>query len=197
MSVIRTDINWATVEQSLGTYNWSPYDSFVSRCAAHNIKVFGILDYGNDLYDSNGYTTNDPGYYGTAAFRNGFTNFASAAVRSYSSLYPGKVVTWELWNEPNDNLTVGGFWPGGSATQYMALANQVVPAMRDKLNLYNSSATIIAPALANAIGTQNADVVDTVQYLGDCKNSGLLNLVDGVSVHSYRGSKPETICAQL
>jgi hypothetical protein len=159
---VRMDVAWAWIETTQGVYDFSAYDQLFYGCASRGIRILGILDYGNSLYGTDPTTTK---------FLNGFTAFATAAATHFK----GDGIVWELWNEPN-----GSFWPGGSnPTQYMALANIALPAIRRA----DPTASLIAPVTAN---------IDT-SFLTSCFQQGLLNLVDAVSVHPYRTTSPETV----
>ena len=163
---IRIGLPWWYVEKTQGVYNFTDYDNTVNDFAARGIRV---------VYSLSGYGGNPPSVYGTdpgtAAYRQGFSNFCAAA----ASRYKGKGVIFELWNEPNSN-----YWPGGeNVDQYMALVNQAAPAIRGA----DSNATILGAATAT---------IDTT-FLTSCFNygqrysgqKGLLDLVDAVSVHPY------------
>ena len=170
---LRIGLPWWYIEKTQGVYNFTDYDNTVNDFAARGIRV---------LYTLDGSGGNPPSVYGTdpgtAAYRQGFSNFCAAA----ASRYKGNGVVFELWNEPNS-----GFWPGGpNVDQYMALVNQAVPAIRGA----DSNATIIGPATCPS-GTG----VDTT-FLTNCFNygqrypgqKGLLDLVDAVSVHPYQST---------
>ena len=152
---VRMDLAWDQVETKAGQYDFSNFDQLVRQASARGIRVLAILNFGNSLYGT------DPGQ---ETWRTGFSNFAAAAAAHYK----GKGNVYELWNEPD-----GTFWPGGSnPSQYMALANKAIPAMRAA----DSTCKIIGPA------TCSATDVDFCKYVFQ---NGLLNLVDAVSVHGY------------
>jgi hypothetical protein len=157
--VVRVDLTWDVVERSRGKYDFTNFDGFAKACAAHNIRIHWNLDYGN------------PNLYGkdldSPAWRQAFTNYAVAAVTHYA----GRGNIYELWNESNCS-----FWPEGSdigkVDHYMALANQVLPAIRQA----DPTCTIIAPATTG---------IDH-PFLDACFRRGLHHHVDAVSVHPYR-----------
>ena len=108
---VRMDLTWACLESSTpGTYNFADADTLYNACAARGIRINFILDYDNPLV----YPTD----HNSATWRQAFTNYATAAAAHYK----GGNVLWELWNEPDGNF--------GPADQYMALAQQAIPAMR-------------------------------------------------------------------
>lgn len=172
---VRADFLWQDIEPNgNGSYDFSFYDNFISQCASRGIKVYGILCYGNTNYGD----TYDPAYYGSAAFQAAFTNYATQTISHYESRNPGEVMTWELWNEPN-----WGFWPGQDPDQYMALANQVYPALRTTLGSNPNNTTLIGAATGYNPALPN--------WLTTCFDQGLLNKIDGLSVHLYKGAGPE------
>src|SRR5690606_820075 len=44
---VRTDLFWQWVETSPGEYNFAPFDSFLARLDARDMRALLILDYGN------------------------------------------------------------------------------------------------------------------------------------------------------
>ena len=170
---VRMDLSWNVVETTMGQYDFTDFDGFENACMSRGLRILWILDSNNPLYGTNP---------GLSSWRQGFTNFASAVAAHYK----GDGNIYELWNEPNS-----GFWPGGSnVNQYMALANQALPAMR----LADPNATIIGAATCPH-STGSSTGVDTT-FLTSCFNygqhhpgqKGLLDLVDAVSVHPYQST---------
>ena len=96
----------------------------------------------------------------SAAWRQAFTNYAAASAAHFA----GTGVIWELWNEPDN-------W-GISASDYMTLANQVIPAMRTA----DPNCTIIGATVWGG----------NTSFQTTCYRQGLLNLVNAVSLHPYR-----------
>ena len=116
---VRMALPWDGVESTKGQYDFSPQDPLYAACAARGIRVIWQL-FLADPTTYNLYGT-DPG---SAAWRQGFANFAAATAAHYK----GTGSVYEMWNEPDG----AGFWPGGSpsVSQYMAMVQQAVPAMR-------------------------------------------------------------------
>jgi hypothetical protein len=86
---------------------------------------------------------------------------------------------WEIYNEPN-----GGFWrPKPDAAEYTTLALATTKAIREA----EPSANIIAPAMSGF----------EWKYMESVLQSGVLEFLDGVSVHPYRDPNhpPETAAA--
>ena len=213
VSVVRTDFASFVIDPNGdGTWDFSIYDAFVTTCAQAGLRVYGILGWGTPYCDSSVWKQDVWRCYGTQDFRNRFDKFVDATVRHFS----WRGFTWELWNEPNGDY----FWPRqcvGSdpdcvgtieeavetaAGQYMDLAMGVNVPYEDYpqgalqiIRDTDPSATIVAPAVSSLVGS-----VDPTGYLTTCFNKELLsqdeygnNKVDGLSVHFYRFSNPETV----
>ena len=167
VKLVRMDCIWDNIETTTaGQYNFAPQDSLVNACAARGIRVLFVLnDYGSPIYG------NDPS---SAAWQQGFTNFAAAAAGRYKA----NNVLWEMFNEPN-----AGLFPGGSTDPnlYMNVVKQAVPAMRAA----DSQATILGPALGYG-GNDTA-------YLTTCAEQGLFNLVDAPQCPSIRCRQPRIV----
>ena len=165
LGIIRMDISWSGAETEAGKYDFSHYDRLVADMEARNIRILFIIDYGNPLYDGGLAPHTEEG-------RTAYARFCSALAGHFA----GKPIIWELWNEPNI-----GFWkPEPKVEDYLAWCKAVVPAIREA----DPGACIIGP------GTSGFPMT----FLEDCFKGGYLELVHGVSVHPYRGSRqdPET-----
>ena len=166
VGIVRMDVSWSGIEKLKGQYDFSHHDKLVKDLDSLGISILFIIDYGNPLYDDGLAPNSENG-------REAYKKFCSALVQHYS----GKNIIWELWNEPN----IDKFWqPKVNVDDYMKFCHTVVPAIREK----DKDACIIAPAMSSF----------DMKFMESCFQQGLLNLVDGVSVHPYRNShlSPET-----
>ncbi len=165
--VIRMDFHWSGIEKQKGVYDFSAYDQLTEGLAKRGIRALYILDYSNNLYEKERSVRTEEG-------RRAFAAYAAAAAKRYR----GRGILWELWNEPNIS-----FWqPQPSANDYMALARAVFPAIRAA----DPEAIRIAPATSSI----------PLDFLEQCFRRGLLDLVEGITVHPYRQSAPETVEAE-
>jgi hypothetical protein len=177
---IRMDFAWEAVETSKGEYNWAGYDELLANLDKRGLRAILILDYSHHLYEAPVTSPNpmtgkaeqtiaSPQHSESIA---AFARWAAAAARHYA----GRHVLWEIWNEPN-----GNFWsPKPNADQYTALALATAKAMREA----EPHAAIIGPASSGFPWA----------FLETFLKSGMLEYLDGVSVHPYRSPKqpPET-----
>jgi hypothetical protein len=159
----RMDLFWGAVERKRGVYDFSTYDRLYVHLEKSGVRPLFILDYGNDLYQKGAPTTPEA--------RAAFARFAAAAARHFAK----KPVVWEIWNEPN----LGQFWqPKPDASEYAALAIDAAKAIRAA----DPKAAIVAPGSSGF----------PWEFFETMFRAGLLQHIDGVSVHPYRGTAPET-----
>ena len=165
LGLVRMDCRWVDVEKQKGFYNFSAYDNLTDKLAKIGARPLYILCYGNPLYD-NGLSPASPDA------QLAFANFAAAAAARYAN----RGVIWEMWNEPN----LIQFWkPKPDADAYARLAIQTAVA----IHRADPHAVVVAPATSGQM---------PIAYLETVLSSGLLDDIQGVSVHPYRSSSPET-----
>ena len=179
---VRMDFAWEAIETSKGEYHWAGYEELLANLDKRGLRAILILDYSHRLYEES-VTSPNPmtgkAQENTASPQHpesvaAFSRWAAAAVRHFA----GRHVLWEIWNEPN-----GNFWsPKPNAEQYTALALATAKAMREA----DPHAAIIGPASSGF----------PRKFLETFLKSGVLEYLDGVSVHPYRNpSKPPETAA--
>lgn len=175
--LVRFNMHWSSVEKSRGVYNFKQdgqdYDRLVEAMASRGIRVSFHLAYENPLYDQ-GYAPHTP------AGRAAFARFAAAC----AARYKGEFIIWEIWNEPN----VDQFWRDAPKTDtprhtlYAELAREAIVAMR----VVDPAAVILGPSVGPL------DRPESWEFIREMGRTGVLAMVDGVSVHPYRSTPPET-----
>ena len=177
---VRMDFAWSGIEPRKGEYDWSGYEELLANLEKRGLRAIFILDYSHPLYEETvtspnpltgeaQKTTASPQHPASIA---AFARWAAASAKHFQ----GRHVLWEIWNEPN-----GNFWsPKPDAQQYTTLAVATCKAIREA----EPRATIIGPASAGF----------PWEFLETFLKSGVLEYLDAVSVHPYRGphSPPET-----
>ncbi|HEX3719778.1 MAG TPA: cellulase family glycosylhydrolase [Verrucomicrobiae bacterium] len=178
---IRMDFSWEETEPKAGAYDWSSYDELSEHLARRGLRAIFILDYVNSAYEpmvearravgepSPEQHIASPRHPESVA---AFARWAAAAARHFR----GRGVIWEIYNEPN-----GGFWrPKPDAAEYSTMALATAKALKEA----EPDATLIAPALS----------AFDFKFLEPFLASGVLEYLDGVSVHPYRQptKPPET-----
>jgi len=159
---VRLDMLWSQVEKQPGVFDFRRYDAVVAALQKRGLHPMVILGLGNPLYSPD--LTIQP-----APVRQAFERYAKTVVQHYR----GQGLIYELVNEPNHPF----FWkPTPDPTAYMALANRLLP----QLKAIDPHALIAAPSTAGA----------PLDFLEACFRQGLLNCVDGVTIHPYQSFQP-------
>lgn len=180
---IRMDFGWAGIESEKGKYRWSEYEQLLANLDQRGIRAVFILDYSNPLYEEQVTSTNPlthQSHQTTASPQHpesvtAYAKWAAAAAEHFH----GRHVVWELWNEPNID-----FWsPKPDVQQYTAVALAASKAIRAA----DPHTTLIGPATSTF----------PWEFLETFLKSGVLEYLDGVSVHPYREPRhpPETATA--
>ncbi len=166
---VRMDFAWGAVEREDGKYRFDDYDFLVAEMEKRKIRCLFILDYGHPRI-TGGLPPSD------SSGRAAYARFAGAAAAHFR----GRRVVWEIWNEPN----IAQFWrPKPDVKAYIAMAREAIAAIKKGA----PDAMVIAPA------TSTIDF----PFLEACLAAGLLEGLDAVSVHPYRGGAPETAEAEI
>jgi len=176
IKIVRTDFQWSSIEYMKGRYDWSAYDELVNNIVQRGMRPYFILDYSNALYETVRISNKNGVYTATLDSPNdpksvaAFAAWAKAAALRYQS----KNVIWEIWNEPNI-----GFWkPTPSVNDYITLAKATCNAIHGAV----PGAAVVAGSTSGMDWT----------FLQSVLTSGILDCVDGISVHPYRNNTPET-----
>jgi hypothetical protein len=181
----RMDFSWGGIEREKGIYDWSAYDELTANLDRRGLRAYYIFDYSNPLYEESmvapeafsGHVKKvltSPQHPESVA---AFARWAAAAAEHFQ----GRHIVWEIWNEPNIP-----FWePKPDVQQYTTLALATAKAVRAA----DPHATIFAPAASGF----------PWPFLESFLQSGVLEYLDGVSVHPYRSpnTPPETAAADF
>ncbi|MBU8686477.1 glycoside hydrolase family 5 protein [Priestia megaterium] len=167
-TLVRDVISWDEVESVKGQYDFKGTNG-----GLNNDEFIAIL-LENELrpyiaivgYNSNNYITNQGIEDATA--QDAFAKFCGVIAGRYKE----KGIIWEIQNESNLNIK----W---SPESYGECA--IKAAKKIKQN--DPSALVYAPALA----------LNDEQYLERMFKTEILNWIDGISLHPYRPSNPETV----
>lgn len=184
-TVVRSDALWEYTETqpplqpfTVHRYNWTLDDQIVTSLAEHGLRWLPIIDYSpqwaravpSDLHSPPASDSNYAAFAAALASRYGpGGNFWL----EYPKIKPAPVVTYEIWNEPDD----GVFWqpapnPAAYATLYTAARN----AIKSK----QPGATVIVGGLTRPAWFLQAMVAS---------DPGVTGQIDGVAIHPY-GSTP-------
>lgn len=166
-NVIRFDLFWDMV-QSGGRFDFSIYETALTRLAKYGMKALFILDYGHPDFGG--------GAPVTEANRAAYIEFARQATRFAMGR---NVVAFEVWNEPDNAV----FWRDGDPKTYAALLGPTVAAI--KAIDPNRKVLNGGPSWIN------------LPYVLELARTGQLANVDGFAIHPYRTGAPETFAGDL
>lgn len=160
---IRTDFSWTSIEKTQGEYDFHAYDDLVAGLRENHMHAILVLDYGNPLYEEGAPRSKEA--------RAAFVRWVHASLQHFR--HDG--IVWEMYNEPNIR-----FWrPKPNAAEYAKLATEV----GEEIRANEPGEWYIGPALSGM----------DFDFLKKCFDAGLLRYWDAVSVHPYRGHRPETV----
>ncbi|MGC4062622.1 MAG: hypothetical protein QM749_17970 [Aquabacterium sp.] len=168
---VRQEVYWSDIE--VAPQKMGPTDraqralQVIDAEYAAGIEPLLVLDYGNPLYDGGTQPYSDQG-------RQAFARYAEWMAQTTK----GKVKQFEIWNEWNIGLGTRPRSRQGSAEDYVKLTKQASLAIHKA----NPGALVVGGALGDDFPDW-AWLKQAIQY-------GLLNYVDGISIHLYNHSLP-------
>jgi len=196
---VRDDITWASVEPSIGIFNWQTPDSEISYAASHGLHLLMIADTapawasrvstsGSDWFWSPPINPRFYGFFvGQLAARYGSNGTFWAQNPNVPKVLPAGI---EVWNEPN----ISRFW--GDTTpnpgQYAAMVEAAYPAIK----AHDPSMTVISAGLSPAgayndvdctgsSGGSSATSVNPLNFLQAMYADGAGGSFDALGWHPY------------
>ena len=180
-------------------YDWTLYDRTVNYAAQHKIKVLFSI-YGTPRWANGGAGLNVP----PRAIAD-LNNFAYAAAKRYSGLYPASdgralpaVKLWMAWNEPNLSIglkqqyrRVGGGWVMQSAIDYTRICNAVYGGVHRTLIRGEKVACGATAPRGNNSPTSSRPTISPLAFMRALKTAGLRKF-DAYAHHPYYGRKTES-----
>jgi hypothetical protein len=164
---VRFDFDWKDIEPSDNSFNFSKYENIISELKQRNIKVLGILDYGNNWSDPTR---------GNIAEINRFADFVLNTVKHFKA----DVKHWQIWNEPNNE----NFWPSPNAENYTKLLKPAYAAAKQG----NPQAVVVLGGLVGN-GKDEFSMLGTLfakaNFLPDIYSFGGKDYFDVASIHPY------------
>src|SRR5262249_48560445 len=101
-------------------YDFTNMDGFIADARKNNLRVLGVLAFGNKLY----------GPVRESEGRAAFAKYAAACAEHFKDAN----ILWEVWNEPNTMTFWGKHGKKGNteayAIEYTNLVKETVPAMK-------------------------------------------------------------------
>jgi hypothetical protein len=170
MEWARLVISWNDAEPGPGQFQWAGTDAIVNQVAPAAKLILQVA-----------YTPAwarpapaDPAMTPPRDAQDMARFVAAAAAR-----YRGRVVAYEIWNEPN----LGQYWGNHKpdAAGYVALLRAVRPALRAA----DPEAVLITAALALTGNRDDVEAVGQDRYLRDLYRAGLAGVTDVIGMHLY------------
>ncbi len=180
-------------------YDWTLYDRTVNYAAQHKIRILFSI-YGTPSWANGGAGLNVP----PRAIAD-LNNFAYAAAKRYSGLYPASdgralpaVKLWMAWNEPNLPIglkqqyrRVGGRWVMQSAIDYTRICNAIYGGVHRTLIRGEKVACGATAPRGNNSPTSSRPTISPLAFMRGLKAAGLRKF-DAYAHHPYYGRKTET-----
>ncbi len=162
---IRFDYRWGKVEKSKDNFTAASNkeDELIKKAKKNNINTLLILDYGNGIYNIKKPDSSEE--------IQKFANYASWVTEHFKN----DVDTYEIWNEwSHPNKGESRTKSIDSAKKYFELVKLTSIAIRK----VNPNAVIVAGSF-NPIDSKD------VLWASMLINLGILNYIDGISIHPY------------
>ena len=180
-------------------YDWTLYDRTVNYAAQHKIRILFSI-YGTPAWANGGAGLNVP----PRAIAD-LNNFAYAAAKRYSGLYPASdgralpaVKLWMAWNEPNLPIglkqqyrRVGGRWVMQSAIDYTKICNAIYGGVHRTLIRGERVACGATAPRGNNSPTSARPTISPLAFMRALKTAGLRKF-DAYAHHPYYGRKTES-----
>jgi hypothetical protein len=169
---VRIDFVWALIEPTPDHLDWSAYDAIVAAAEARGLSVLGILAY------TPGWATDAEPLSGPPRSVADWEDFCFRAARRYR----GRVLDWEIWNEPNQKA----FW-SGTRQEYI-----------DRILIPGAAAVHAADSRARAGGPALAHLESALWYrwlLEVLQQAG--GQLDFATHHLYDSDGPADVTAKL
>ncbi|HEY2326970.1 MAG TPA: hypothetical protein VGH52_05740 [Gaiellaceae bacterium] len=180
-------------------YDWSVYDRTVNFAAQSGEHVLF------SVYGTPGWANGGKGMNVAPTNANDLKNFAIAAARRYSGIWPGAdgrilppVKEWLAWNEPNNPIflapqykkTATG-WTIQSAKDYARICNAVYSGVHSTMTVGERVACGGTAPRGNNNPSTSRSSVSPLAFLAACKKDGLKTF-DAWAHHPYYSSAKDT-----
>lgn len=152
---VRQTLNWADIEPTAGTYDWSVYDPIVEAINSHpQLQLVAVLD-GTPTWARDPLALEHP--FAPPTNPDNFAAFAAAVAERYGTT----IDYYQIWDEPNLASQWGGLHP--DPERYTTLLQGAYQA----IHAGDRTATVIAAALAptDERGPENWNEVDYLEAL--------------------------------
>jgi len=171
-------VNWGTVEPEPGEFRWVDPDNIINALGGQSVKILlrihGTPAWARPADTPLSHPPND---------MTDFANFLTAL----ATRYKGKVVAYEIWNEPNLNYEWGNQSPEPAAyTQMLKAAHTAIKAV-------DPDALVITGGLSTT-GNGSDTAYGDLDFLQGMYNAGAKGYFDAFGSHPYPfGKAPDEV----
>jgi hypothetical protein len=165
----RVGMSWAEIEKKPGEYSWQIWDRLIDTAEQYGVTILPYVCYTPKWLNSDpvDFWRKPPDDFGK------FAQF----METIAARYRGRVPSWELWNEPDNEY----YWLG-TVKQFAAMIRQAIPRVRKA----DPEAKIVLGGMSKGRGP-------FLDYL--MKDDHLGDVVDVINLHGYfdtwSAQKPE------
>jgi hypothetical protein len=158
------------VDPTYGGSTWAKFDDIIERANALGIQVVFRIDTSPrwarspDARDGESPPVNDQDYW----------DFLTAV----ATRYQGRVLGYQIWNEPNLSIEWGGQPP--NAADY----DRLLAGAADRIRAADPNAVVLMAALAPTL-TEDASAENELIYLQQLYDIGIPSSVDALAVQAY------------
>jgi hypothetical protein len=181
--VMRQIFEWSRIEPASGSYDWAPYDSFMTSTSQAGMDVLANVGW-PAAWASRCPSDPNPWRCPPASYAD-FGKFVAALIGRYGpegsfwtanpNLPKRPIEAWQLWNEPN----LGGLWGGvANAAEYAEMLKAVAPYIRAA----DPNAEIVSAGVPNSFLRGAVPMTD---YLEGMYAAGAQDAFDTLGLHIY------------
>ena len=171
---VKQQVEWHTIEHGPDNFDWALLDRAVEACNGFGFKLLLGVTHAPDWTRASELESGPPANYAE------FGRF----MEQLATRYRGRVVAYELWNEPN----LAREWRGDTLdpARFVALVAEGARAVRAA----DPDALVISGAPAVTGINDGVEAIDDRVFLRGMYEAGIAQWVDGIGAHPYGFANP-------
>ena len=171
---VKQQVEWHTIEHGPDNFDWALLDRAVEACNGFGFKLLLGVTHAPDWTRASELESGPPVNYAE------FGRF----MEQLATRYRGRVVAYELWNEPN----LAREWRGDTLdpARFVALVAEGARGVRAA----DPDALIISGAPAVTGINDGVEAIDDRAFLRGMYEAGIVQWVDGIGAHPYGFANP-------
>lgn len=171
---VKQQVEWHTIEHGPNNFDWVLLDRAVEACNGFGFKLLLSVTHAPDWTRTSELESGPPANYAE------FGRF----MEQLATRYRGRVVAYELWNEPN----LAREWRGDTLdpARFVALVAEGARGVRAA----DPDALVISGAPAVTGINDGVEAIDDRVFLRGMYEAGITQWVDGIGAHPYGFANP-------